>query len=334
MDLPEPKIVLLVTGSGRSGTSSLAGSLKHLGWHVPQPEVPAADRNSKGHFEPQWVISFHKRALRRVGVGGSDSRPDALEQVAQIQTDELTTELAAWLDTHQQDRLVIKDPHAVMFLPTWRSAAQALGRDLRVLTAVRHPAEVIGSRDLAWGQGRKDAERRVKEISNAASWINVALATEAGTRGLPRALLRYQDLITDWRTTLGRVSDQLQLGLDLAVDRPHELDTWLDPGMRRSEVTWDDIVVPERLQSLAERAWHQLNRLVEDPGDPEALAELDTVRPDYDELYAEARALVTDDTVARNRAREEKVQQLRQRVRRRDAEIERLRDGAPPPGGQ
>ena len=34
--------VVLVTGSMRSGTSSLAGSLKHLGWHVPQPEVPAS----------------------------------------------------------------------------------------------------------------------------------------------------------------------------------------------------------------------------------------------------------------------------------------------------
>ena len=40
--------VVLVTGSMRSGTSSLAGSLKQLGWHVPQPEVPASDRNAKG----------------------------------------------------------------------------------------------------------------------------------------------------------------------------------------------------------------------------------------------------------------------------------------------
>ena len=30
--------LVLVSGSGRSGTSSLAGALKRLGLHVPQPE--------------------------------------------------------------------------------------------------------------------------------------------------------------------------------------------------------------------------------------------------------------------------------------------------------
>ena len=78
-----------MTGSMRSGTSSLAGSLKLLGWHVPQPEVPASERNAKGHFEPRWVIEFHKRLMRSALVRPSDGSPRAEERVAALLADGL-----------------------------------------------------------------------------------------------------------------------------------------------------------------------------------------------------------------------------------------------------
>ena len=40
--------LVLVSGSGRSGTSSLAGALKRLGLHVPQPAVAASETNPRG----------------------------------------------------------------------------------------------------------------------------------------------------------------------------------------------------------------------------------------------------------------------------------------------
>src|SRR5215510_5967887 len=102
--------VVLVTGSMRSGTSSLAGSLKHLGWHVPQPEVPASERNAKGHFEPRWVIEFHKRLMRGALVRPSDGSPRALERVVQYAAKEgLEPELAEWLTGQHEERVVIKD---------------------------------------------------------------------------------------------------------------------------------------------------------------------------------------------------------------------------------
>ena len=179
--------VVLVTGSMRSGTSSLAGSLKHLGWHVPQPEVPASERNAKGHFEPRWVIEFHKRLMRGALVRPSDGSPRAEERVTALLEDGvIEAELRDWLAAQGEPHVVVKDPHAAWVLPLWRRAAEAAGRDLRILTALRHPAEVVGSQDSTWGEGRRtDAERRVKETSNTAAWLNVALVTEAGSRGRP-----------------------------------------------------------------------------------------------------------------------------------------------------
>src|SRR3954471_7838956 len=163
--------VVLVTGSMRSGTSSLAGSLKHLGWHVPQPEVPASARNAKGHFEPRWVIEFHKRLLRQALVRPSDGSPRAADRLAAtVRGGAAEAELRAWLADQPEPQVVVKDPHAAWLLPLWRTAAEDAGRDLRILTTLRHPAEVVGSQDITWGQGRRtDAERRVKETSNTAA---------------------------------------------------------------------------------------------------------------------------------------------------------------------
>lgn len=326
--------VVLVTGSMRSGTSSLAGSLKHLGWHVPQPEVPASERNAKGHFEPRWVIEFHKRLMRGALVRPSDGSPRALARVEQYAAAAgLEAELTAWLATLEEPNVVIKDPHAAWLLPTWRAATALAGRELKILTALRHPAEVVGSQDRTWGEGRRtEAERRVKETSNTAAWLNLALVTEAGSRDASRAFIRYTDLLDDWRAALGRVSDQLQLDLPLTEERG--LDEFLDPGMRRSQLTWDDIVVPGWLRDLAADTWHQLGALVADPADPTVPQRLAETRERYDARYAEAVALSLDEARFRERrgardgAAKIRGRLKSERARRQDAEARLSRAGA------
>ena len=48
---PPKRRVVFVVGSGRSGTSTMAGALQALGMHVPQPEVRADETNPKGFAE-------------------------------------------------------------------------------------------------------------------------------------------------------------------------------------------------------------------------------------------------------------------------------------------
>ena len=316
------RVLVLVTGSMRSGTSSLAGSLKLLGFHVPLPEVPASPRNPKGHFEPHWVIVFHKRVLRRALVRPSDSSPEARGRVRSVldQT-RLAADLRRWLEQQPEPRLVVKDPHAAWLIDAWHDVSAGCGLDLRLLTAVRHPAEVVGSQDLTWGHRRTEQQRLVKETSNVAAWLNVALVTERLGRELPRAFVRYSELIEDWRVALGRVSDQLDLDLELDPGRAgHELDQWLDPGLRRSQRTWDDLVVPGWLRDLAQDAWDQLNALVEDPRDDAAMARLDEIRGAYDARYSEAVAVSLDEARHRERLGSRKASaKLRERQRQAQA---------------
>ena len=58
-----PRQILLVAGSGRSGTSLFTGLTGELGFHIPKPEVKANKSNPRGFGEPRWAVDFHNELL-------------------------------------------------------------------------------------------------------------------------------------------------------------------------------------------------------------------------------------------------------------------------------
>ena len=333
-----PTPLVLVSGSGRSGTSSLAGTLKRLGLHVPQPEVEASETNPRGFYEPQWVIDFHKRHLKELALFNIDSRPAAVDIVARhVETGAPTAELHQWL-SGQLDaaQIVVKDPHAFWFAQVWEVVSAELGADLRWLTALRHPAEVVGSRDIAYLSSQSDELRLTKETSNVAGWVHAALLTEQAGRGSKRSFVRYVDLLADWRAALEPVQQQLELDFnaDLTSTEHHAVDDFIEPSMRRSQLTWDDVRTPDWLRDMAEEVWQLLGVLTTTPHDPGTLARLDEIHEDYRSRYADAVALTFDhtkaeSTLAGRQAREAQratVQQLRR-------DLEQARRGHEPTVG-
>ena len=157
-----------------------------------------------------------------------------------------------------------------------------------------------------------------------AAWLNVALVTERRGRPLRRAFVGYAELIADWRPALGRVSEQLGLGLDVPSEgTPHELDTWLDAGLRRSQLTWADLRVPERLRQLAEEAWEQLGVLALDPLSEAAQQRMDTLGEEYAALQDEAVAIGRDESRHQQKAAARRSgDRVRARFRRRLGEQE------------
>ncbi len=332
--------LVLVSGSGRSGTSSLAGALKRLGLHVPQPEVEASETNPRGFYEPQWVIDFHKRHLKELALFNIDSRPAAVDVVAgYLGSGVPTAELHEWLSGQlDADQIVVKDPHAFWFAQVWEQVTAELDVDLRWLTALRHPAEVVGSREIAYLSSQSDDLRLTKETSNVAGWVHAALLTERAGRGGRRAFVRYTDLLADWRAALTPVQQQLDLTLntDLSSREHHDVDDFIEPSMRKSTLTWDDVRTPAWLRDMAEEVWDLLGALTADAHDADAQARLDEIHADYTARYADAVALTFDHTRAESvlagrearDAQRNTVHQLR-----RDLE-EARRERAPEVGGR
>ena len=89
--------------------------------------------------------------------------------------------------------------------------AAEFGAQLTSLTMLRHPAQVVRSRDTAYLTDMDRHFRRQRETTNVAAWINAAFETERVTRGNPRAFVPYYDLIGDWRAAMTRAGAQLGL---------------------------------------------------------------------------------------------------------------------------
>ena len=293
--------LVFVVGVGRSGTSLFAGILGQLGFHIPQPEIQADETNPKGFGEPQWVVDFHRRLMRRKRVTVFDARPAAWEKTAEISAEaEVLTELRAWLkgELAQADDVVVKDPRVGWFLPLWTAAAADCGRPASFVTMLRHPAEILTSAKRSYGTWQTDASR-------AAAWINVMLETERATRGLPRTYVAYPDLLQDWAGQVRRAGTEIGNERLAGVQRAEhpEIDGFVDPSLYRSRAGWDGLEVPDRVIGLAERVWVHLNSVEY----PAGAGELDAARADYDALYGEAEA-ISQSSVTAVRPRKRNVQ--------------------------
>jgi len=317
--------VVFVVGSGRSGTSTMAGALQALGMHVPQPEVRADETNPKGFAESKWVVDLHHELLQRSHVQVSDARPSAWFETGKASASGITrARLTEWLEPQFQppkvtavgdepaiDELVIKDPRLAWFLGLWKSAALRTDAQASYVTMLRHVTEVVGSKQRYYSQATND----FSHVHRTAAWVNMMLHTERATREGRRQFVRYDDLLTDWTVPVFRLGQELDLEAvkGASANAIRQVHQFIDPDLKRVQSTWDDVPVPARLRELAEETWRGLSELAEPEGDqPDVHAQLDEVRAAYGEFYDEAEAVAQSSVIAaRREGRQQAVEERR-----------------------
>jgi len=316
---------VLITGSGRSGTSSVGGTLKRLGLHIPQPEVEADEKNPRGYYEPAWLAALLKNFMDPIPVRTIDSRPGAPEvAMAALAGTDIEDQLREWLrDLLGHPQVAIKDTRAYWVYGMFVRLADELGAELTSLTMLRHPTEVVRSRDTAYLSDQSGQFRRERETTNVAAWMNAAFETERVTRHHARAFVRYPDLRSDWREAMLRAGKQLGLtyNADLTTGEPHPVDDFIDSALFRSRVTWEDLEVAPALVGMADQVWDAMNTLVDSPHDVGAIAELERLRAEYVDLYGFAAAIAQDERTARVVAVR---REMRARLDRKQARIDEL----------
>jgi len=299
--------LLLVAGSGRSGTSLFAGLTGRLGLHLPKPEVSTDSSNPRGFSEPRWAVDFHDELLGRADVDVEDGRPEAWDLTEKAGgEDEATARLAAWLEEQfgQADRVVVKDPRLGWFLPSYLRAADRVDARLHVATLLRDPAEILRSREKAYGTITGHSTRAI-------GWVNMMLGVESRTRPLPRAVVRYQDLLSDWRSALEEAEGTLGLELVAAATESQRAaaDDLVDPSLRRSATDWDGLGLHPRVRDLTARTYAALDRLVGTTAVEQTpvRTELDALREEYAALYDEAYDIALSRTRAHTRRERRKA---------------------------
>ncbi|MEP6666294.1 MAG: hypothetical protein ABJA81_07600, partial [Nocardioidaceae bacterium] len=170
------------------------------------------------------------------------------------------------------------------------NVAADLSADLCMVTMLRHPAETVRSKQLAYGA-------RIDSTTRMAGWLNMMLNIEHRTRHLPRVIIQYHDLLNRWQQTFSSAEKVLPIELVSGATPAviEAADALVDPSLRRTAGDWSELDMPAPLQEFAERTFHLLSSLAVSP-DGEVVdsprAELDEIREAYTSHYRDSEALV------------------------------------------
>lgn len=208
------RLLVLVLGMHRSGTSVLTRSLQALGLGLGNRLSGRLPCNPKGFFEDVDVCTSNELLLDAFGLNWSDpGRPDpgALRELAR---GEAGKQAAAIL----RGKLAIspmfglKDPRLCRLLPFWRPVFSSLGQesglDVRVLFSLRQPCDVALS--LA-ARDRMEAEKA------HALWLSYSLDALTGSVGLPCLVVSYERMMDAPAAEVERIGKFLGLGPEPAA---------------------------------------------------------------------------------------------------------------------
>ncbi len=207
----DPSRALIVLGMHRSGTSAFARCLNLLGAGIGEKLIEANWGNERGFWEDEDVVEVDKALLAAAGLAWHDVAPlptGWLEREGVRAARARAVEIAR-REGSRHRLWVVKDPRMCRLVPLWRHAIEEAGGEPLWLLAVRSPAEVAAS------QARRDGFS--PEKSNLL-WLRHVLESELETRGSRRALVRYDDLLADWRALLARVARELDVVWPVPLD--------------------------------------------------------------------------------------------------------------------
>lgn len=215
------KRVILVLGMHRSGTSAIAGLLNTLGVELGKNLLSAAADNPKGFWEHAAVKALDDDILHALGRTWHDPRPlpPLWWQRQELEVLRIRLQEIVRGDFQEADLWALKDPRLCRLLPLWRPQLESQGHSIRVILVLRNPMEVAASLERRNGMPGDHSHLL---------WLQHMTEAEHGTRGLPRVVVTYQQLLDDWRATTGRIS----AALDLALPERSGADAFIDSGLR------------------------------------------------------------------------------------------------------
>jgi hypothetical protein len=268
------KTSLLLVGVHRSGTSALTRILNLLGYDLPGTLLGANDSNPLGHWESSEINRFNDEVLKLAGTHWRRLESVNRDWYASPRFDEMQKKALELLKLEygSSTMFVLKDPRVSILLPFWLRTLEDFGADARIISLIRNPAEVAASL-----QARNGYHPLFGEIM----WLRYVLDAEADCRGRDRVHLTYDMLLSDWRRSVERIRQELQIpfpsmsqGIDSAIGR------FISASHRHQRET--DLRVQGPIRHYIVEATRILDRWADSGEDPVDYAELDRIHEGLD----------------------------------------------------
>lgn len=278
--------LLLVVGMHRSGTSLLGSLLQGLGVALPGELIAADHHNPEGYFEWQELVELQERLLIDLdrwwpSAQGCLALPEGWlqhpatravrAQLADLLRPEVARLTVPW---------AIKDPRTSRLLPLWLDLAAELGVPLRLLLAVRDPAEVARSLISRDGPITGMDLARTQQLW----WRHNLEPLHAAPATLPLVVVDFEAWFSQPETQLQRLLEALP-ELRPSVEQCRQTLALIQPKHRRSLATAAQLPLHRSVRRLhsdlltpGQRRWpaaappHELGPAPVPPFSPEALA--------------------------------------------------------------
>ena len=285
----QPPRAILVLGMHRSGTSPTTRVLHLLGAELGSRLLPPVARdNEKGFWENQDAFEIDELLLAGLGRTWHDVRtmPEGwLESAAACDARAAITRFIQ-KEFATSPLWAVKDPRLCRLAPVWLRALAECGVAPGLLFVVRHPLEVAASLQARNGWSRSHS---------LLLWTQHLLEAERATRGWPRAMVTYDQILEDWPGSMARVSRTLGVAWSRSVDEARaEIDAFLDAGERHHRTLVAPAAGPAHSSMLPTLVAELFERCIRLSAGDDAWADLHRPADDFPRVSALWGAYVED----------------------------------------
>lgn len=268
---------ILVLGMHRSGTSALTRVISLLGAALPKNLMsPLPNDNETGFWEPRDLWTLHNQMLAEAGSRWDDWRKLDLSALPPARLRHYKADIGRLIaEEYGGARLIVlKEPRICRFVALYTGLLAELGYKCHCVLVLRNPLGVIAS--LA----RRDG---MTEGFAALVWLRHVLDAEAATRAMPRVIVSYDALVSDWQTTVRILSTRL------GVDWPREdaevrseIGNFLSNELRHFAPAQRELQARGDIVAWVRDAYEMLMRAERNPDDMLAYGVLDRVRDEFE----------------------------------------------------
>ena len=188
----------------RSGTSAATRLLASLGCDLPKTLMEADSNNAMGYWESTEIVTLNDALLDAAGSHWDDWVAfDSRWYESPVAEDFLERAQVVLANEFGDSRLfVLKDPRICRLLEFWKAALDRVDAVPVVALPIRNPLEVVASLRV---------RDKFDPSIGALIWLRNVLDAEAGSRGLRRAFIRYEDVLEDGKSLAVRLGSELEV---------------------------------------------------------------------------------------------------------------------------
>jgi hypothetical protein len=274
------RILVVVLGMHRSGTSSAAGTLVRLGAAAPQHLLAPNADNERGYWESRVIVDLNNAILAAAGSDWKDWRKFDLNKIDALEANALRARATGALAEEFGDvgLAVVKDPRMCRLMPFWGPVFAEARWSVRALLPIRSPLEVSQSLNCRDG---------VDPGYGCLLWLRHVLDAELETRGMARAVLDWQQFLDTGRKALAQASEQLGVIWPYGCESAFaDIDQFISADLRRQRTSEADLETHPAVNDLVRRTYTAMIELVHNSAESGVLRKLDDLRAGFDTASA------------------------------------------------